>query len=319
MRAVVRSQSPEHARYRLLDRLRKSAAYEPSLAEWIEAVPGDSTAAGFGCARQAGAGVEAIIHCAANTSFSDRERDSIIRTNVGGAANLIAFARTSAPRARVVFVSTASVVTAPSGCLAEDAPFGGHENAYTVSKRLAEREASVADLDVVIARPSIVLSRSVDDRAMARSILWALPIMCEVEMVPIDPDARVDVVPVDFVADAIVALALKPTLSHRLYHVSAGRHSHSFQEILAEVAKTLPEYSAVRMTGVGGPRARRRRHLYGPVEAYLPFINADVQYDNARLIAEIGSAGCAPTSLSYIPELLNLITLEEAVAEMARP
>ena len=129
------------------------------------------------------------------------------------------------------FVSTASVVTAPSGCITEEAPFAGHENPYTQSKREAEAIALASGLDIVIVRPSIVLSRGVDDRAMARSILWAMPIMIEVGEVPIDPHARVDLVPVDFVADAILHLAQKPQLAHRLYHVSAGSRSHSFTEI----------------------------------------------------------------------------------------
>ena len=114
----------------------------------------------------------------------------------------------------------ASVTTAPERtCIDEEAPYAGHANTYSRSKRRAEAIIRGSGLEIVIVRPSIVLSRGVRDRAMARSILWAVPIMGEVGEVPIDPDACVDLVPVDYVADAIAQLAVRPSLEHRLYHI----------------------------------------------------------------------------------------------------
>lgn len=318
VRALVRADSVDHARHRLHLRLRKSAAFHPRHLDLVDAVPGDSTQDGFGLG--AAAGVGTVIHCAANTSFSESQGDSIWATNVGGASRLMTMVQRFAPRARVVFVSTASVVTAPErACLTEDVRFAGHDNAYTRSKREAERIAVASGLDVVIVRPSIVLSRGVDDREMARSILWALPIMNEIGEVPVDPQAFVDVVPVDFVASAIVGLAAKPRLAHRLYHISAGRFAHTFGEMLREVVKANPAYRRLRPVGSGAARVVRRRRLLRPVEAYLPFINASIRYASDRLAAELGPAGCAPASLAYVPDLLSLISLDEAMTEMARP
>jgi hypothetical protein len=59
--------------------------------------------------------------------------------------------------------------------------------------------------------------------------------------------------------------------------------------------------------------------LFAPIVAYLPFINGSVQYSSDRLQQELGSAGRVGTSIDYIPELLSLIDLEEALTEMARP
>ena len=44
-----------------------------------------------------------------------------------------------------------------------------------------------------------------------------------------------------------------------------------------------------------------------------------IQYANDRLQDELGEEGRAPASIGYVPELLSLITLDEAVAEMSRP
>jgi nucleoside-diphosphate-sugar epimerase len=320
VRAVVRAESHAHARHRVQRRLQLSQGYESRYADFVEAVAGDCQLDAFGSNGAGHSGVATIIHCAANTSFSERERDDIWATNVGGATNLIALARAAAPDARIVFVSTASVVTAPTGeCLPEDAAFAGYENAYTESKREAERLLATSGLDVIILRPSIVLSRGVDDRRMARSILWALPIMKELGDVPVDPDAYVDVVPADFVADVVLRLATAPHLAHRLYHVSAGRDARTMHEILNAIAQTMPEYGDIRLIGAGARHRRRSAMLFAPLKSYLPFINASVRYSADRLIEAVGPHGRAPVSMSYIPELLGLISLDEAFAEMAKP
>ena len=73
--------------------------------------------------------------------------------------------RRASPRARIVFVSTASVTTAPERtAITEEAPYAGHANTYSRSKREAEQLLMASGLDPVIVRPSIVLSRGIHDR-----------------------------------------------------------------------------------------------------------------------------------------------------------
>src|SRR4029079_5535729 len=159
VRALVRARTEALAVRRLFERLEKSEAYCPTLAGLIEPVLGDSTAEMFGMQPRALEHLGAIIHCAANTSFEERTSDNILSTNVGGAEQLVRLARAAAPRARIVLVSTASVVTSPEGtCLEEEAPWEGYSNTYTRSKRQAEQIVGASGLDSVIVRPSIVLS-----------------------------------------------------------------------------------------------------------------------------------------------------------------
>lgn len=315
--ALVRAANAAVARRRLLARLRRSAGWRPELAALVEAAPGDSTRERFGLAADAVRRFHAVVHCAANTQFAAREDRSVWETNVGGARQLAAVADEAAPGARIVFVGTASVVTAPAGaCLDEDAPFAGHANTYTRSKRAAEEV--LAGRGVVVARPSIVLARGVRDRAMVRSILWAVPVMGELGDVPVDAAARVDLVPVDHVARALAMLAMKPSLRHAVYHLSAGDGSHAFGALWEAMARANPSLPAVRMSGRGG-RAGAARRLLRPLGAYLPFVNADARYSNARLRSEIGAAGEPPPALSYVPALVGQVTRREALAEMARP
>jgi nucleoside-diphosphate-sugar epimerase len=321
VRALVRAESVPQGRRRLLARLRKSPEYEAGLGRFVRAIPGDSTQELFGASAADLAGVRTIIHCAANTQFSEREDDRVWRTNVEGARNLVALARSVSPSPRIIFVSTASVVTAPEASyLAEDAPYGGHANTYTRSKREAEAIVRDSGLDAVILRPSIVLSRGLRDRTLARSILWAVPIMAELGDVPIDPDAHIDLVPVDHVARAIVDVSLKPSVSHRVYHISAGPTAHRFTEICAAMNDRLPALGEIRPVGRHAAIGGRAQRLLRPLEAYLPFINADVRYANDRLAAEIGpEAATPPAAVTYVPELVGFISLNEALVEMYRP
>jgi len=321
VRALVRARTKAQAARRLFDRLEKSEGDCGKLAPLIEPLLGDTTADMFGASPESLQHLGAIIHCAANTSFEERTSDNILSTNVGGAQQLVRLARAAAPRARIVFVSTASVVTSPENtCLDESAPCEGYSNTYTRSKREAEQIISDSGLDTVILRPSIVLSRGVRDRVMARSILWAVPIMGAVGALPIDPEAHIDFVPVDYVARAILRVAVKPTLKHALYNISSGAGSQSFDALLTGVVAQCPDLDGIQPLGRGAkisPRLRER--LLRPLDAYLPFINADVSYSNERLNEEIGPDAIAPCALSYMPQLVAMITLREALDEMLRP
>ena len=320
VRALVRADSDERARERLFDRLRKSEAYEPALDLLIDVIAGDTAREMFGSTAERLAGITAIVHCAANTGFNEAESTNIWNTNVGGARNLVAAATAVAPSARVVFVSTAAVVTEPLDmALHETAPLAGYANTYTKSKREAEGIVKASGLDTVIVRPAIVLSRGVHDRAMARSILWAVPIMKELGVIPVNPNAHIDLVPVDYVADAIVRIAAKPALSHDTFHISAGDSANTFAELQEAVVSELPEFGTVQPLGPDtNITDRRMARLLRPIETYLPFINGNLRYDNTRLKQEIGCAN-PPSACSYVPHLIGLISLDEALVEMYKP
>lgn len=321
VRAVVRESSEAAARNRLEGRLAKSPGFRRALLAGLDVVAGESRLERFGLTPSELADVGTIIHCAANTQFSDQQDDAVWATNVQGARNLVAAGRAARPDVRVVLVSTASVATAPEcSLLYEDAAQVGHENVYTRSKREAEAIVQSSDLDVVIVRPSIVLSRGLQDRALARSILWAVPIMAELGEVPVDGDAHIDLVPVDHVAWAICAIAEAPALAFDVYHVSAGRSANRFDELLDAVERALPDMAPITPVGRNARiSSRRRRYLMRPLQAYLPFINAGVRYATDRLEQQFGSAAMPPVAATYAPDLVRLISVDEALEEMYHP
>jgi len=121
-------------------------------------------------------------------------------------------------------------------------------------------------------------------------------------------------------ADARAQLAVRRSLDHRVYHISAGRDARTFGELREAVIAQHPELERIQPVGRGREMSdRARARLLRPLDAYLPFINAGVRYANDRFVAEAGADAVAPSSLSYVPELVGLITLKEAMDEMYQP
>ena len=83
--------------------------------------------------------------------------------------------------------------------------------------------------------------------------------------------------------------------------------------------RELPEFGDVKPLGAGIQITdRRMARLLRPIETYLPFINGNLRYDNTRLKQQLG-CGDPPSARSYVPELIGLISLDEALMEMYKP
>jgi thioester reductase-like protein len=173
-----------------------------------------------------------VIHCAADVSFS-RSLEEIRRNNVGGTGNILALTRECRKRnpafARLDYVSTTYVAGRRSGLALEDelSDRYGFKNFYEQSKHEAEKlvREQWGELPVAIHRPSIVLGMSATGEAKPNNAIypllkvfarWKLP------LVPANPDCRLDLIPVDYVAAALLHLAKTPASLGKCYHLAAG-------------------------------------------------------------------------------------------------
>lgn len=154
-----------------------------------------------------GAQVDCVIHCAASTAFNAADEE-YRRSNVAGTAHMLEIA-IDRP---FLHISTAYVSGTRDGPIAEaacakDAVFA---NGYERSK--AEAEALVANSrrPWLIARPSVVVGAA-KDGSIRRfdSIYGAFKLLAEgrIKVAPARPGASFNLVPVDFVAAALAALA----------------------------------------------------------------------------------------------------------------
>jgi thioester reductase-like protein len=210
----------------------------------VQAVEGDVTEARLGLDRERYAeiarAVDCVVHAGAVTNFV-APMDQICRSNVAGTRNIVELARAS--EADLVHVSTAFVHADASfvSCKELSASAPGEPpkpyegtRAYINSKR--DGEAVVRDSGVphVVVRPSIVLGDSESGEIsefQGLHVLAGLVVKGKLPMLPSDPEARIDFLPRDTVADAIGAL-LEAGRREGEYWITAGERAPTVEQAL---------------------------------------------------------------------------------------
>jgi thioester reductase-like protein len=186
----------------------------------LELVTGDITLADLGLENPAtlARDVSEIFHLAAVYDLSVK-RESAMKINVLGTRNVLDFAARCPKLRRLQYVSTCYVSGRYAGIYREDDMVRGQEfnNFYEETKYLAEvevRERMKAGMPVTIYRPAVVTGDSRSGETQKYDgpyyvIRWLLkqPTVA-VLPVPGDPKrTRINLVPRDFVIDAIAALS----------------------------------------------------------------------------------------------------------------
>ena len=249
------------------------------------------------------AGVRTVVHCAASVSFG-LDLDEARRINVEGTRNALAAAEKHG--ARYVHVSTAYVAGRHQGLFDEGELDCGQEfrNTYEQTKLEAEQLVRESPLDTVVLRPSIVVGEAATGWTTSFNVLyWPLRAYARglLPAVPARAQARVDVVPVDYVADAIVHIASeRPDVGGTL-HLVAGHDAVTVDELMGLAADKLdrprPEL------GAGAAEFAERS---AEAARYLPYFDMDVVFGDARSRSVLGPAGIAPPPLrDYFGRLVD--------------
>jgi nucleoside-diphosphate-sugar epimerase len=179
----------------------------------VTTVRGDLTLPGLGLDdatyRKLAAQTTTVLHAAAITDFGVGEpRTSAL--NVDGTRRVLDLAARAG--ARVVYVSTAFVARRE---LTTEARRGSTWEAeaspesYLSSKRRAEALVTGSGLPATVARPSVVIGDSrTGGIARYQGLHWVIRglLRNQVPILPVQPEARVDVVPVDVAARGLAAL-----------------------------------------------------------------------------------------------------------------
>jgi len=155
-------------------------------------------------------------------------------------------------------------------------------------------------MEVAIARPSIVMGESDTGWTPAFNVLyWPLRAFARglFDQVPAKPDGRVDVVPVDYVADGIFKLIESGEVG--TFNLVSGAAAATVDE-LAELAcahfdRPRPPYV---QTGEFGDAAADE---HGAV--YLPYFDMDVVFDDTRTRERLGLQ--APRLRTYFDTLMD--------------
>ena len=307
---LVRAENPAQGRRRIIESLLKFGVS----AEDCERVLPGQIVCGDLCSVPAFAAdprlprVTEVINCAALAGFGKPR--TLWPTNVDGTIEFARHLLAVAPLRRFVHVGTAMSCGFPAPSVVREdflpAADASHLVTYTESKIECERRLRVElpGLPLVVARPSIIVGDTRYGCGPSPSIFWVFRMARALGQFTCAEDDRVDVVPADYCAEAILHLLAKPDLSHDLYHVSAGpKWSANFREIDAAIAAALGQaptqgYQQVDYDTIAARHAEFQA-LFGPcivsvmlraIELYGQYSALDMTFDNGRLLAE----GMAP-------------------------
>ncbi len=292
---------------------------------------GDVTAAGLSPSPATrrwleAAGPVAIVHGAAEVRF-DLPREEMRRQNVEGTANVLALARGLAERGRLAavhHVSTAFVAGDRTDLVAEADLDAGQRprNEYERSKLEAEglvRAAQAGGLPVAVHRPSIVVGDARTGRASSYKVLyWPMKVYARGRFRTVfgRPGCTVDVVPVDFVADALAHLLADPAAPGRTFHLAAGPARQARIIDLVRVAEARFGRRPVRFVDPDvyerwlRPVVRPLLRLVRPDVArqggvFLPYLRSNPSFDVQGATAVLAPAGLAPPPvLAYFDTIM---------------
>jgi thioester reductase-like protein len=331
VRAAGEAEAQARMRRTLLDLFGPAHPY----AQRVVAVRGDITRVGLGVAGGLEPLVERvseIVHAAASVSF-ELEAQATRAINLDGTRRVLELAERCHARGtlrRMIHISTAYVAGEHEGCFSEDELDVGQRfrNSYEQSK--FEAECMIArshrQLPLTIFRPSIIVGNRVSGWTASFNVLyWPLRAFARgaYAMLPARADAPVDVVPIDYVADAIFALSRRREAAGATFHLTAGRHASTVGELVrlasAFFRRPAPRllepslyHSVVHPLLVRATEDERTRRALARSEVYFPYFAMRVAFDERKARIALRGSSIAPAPLhSYFDRLVGFALAAE--------
>src|ERR1700735_1034760 len=208
---------------------------------------GDLTDSGFGLGRDEYDRLvhttDSVIHCAA--SLNRKSEKTCLNVNLRGTLAVLTLARQAEHYhglRRFSQVSTVAVAgKRQEEGVAEDKSIGWERSdydPYARTKKFCEHMMRVLlpETPKTIFRPSIVLGDSRYAETTQFDMVKAFVFLAGLPVLPFRPTDKIDIVNVDFVANAISTLHQKDQPQHDTYHLSSGIESQTFRELTTTLA-----------------------------------------------------------------------------------
>ncbi len=149
-----------------------------------------------------------------------------------------------------------------------------------------------------IFRPSIVLGDSRYAETTQFDMVKAFVFLAGLPVLPFRPTDKIDIVNVDFVAEAISTLHQKASPEHDTYHLSSGIGSQTFREITTALAGAQNKRSPMFVPMAERPFAgsvdflANRKGAMGKgaslMKVFMPYLVWNTVFDNSRVTKELG-------------------------------
>jgi thioester reductase-like protein len=320
---LVRGKDTQDAAVRLWSALQLHldfARFYEHLQTRIRIFPGDLTASQFGLNRDDYDRLihttDSVIHCAA--SLNRKSEKSCLNVNLRGTLEVLQLARRSHyyhGLRRFSNVSTVAVAGKRSNeVVTEDRSIDWNRSdydPYARTKKFCEHMVRelLPDVQITIFRPSIVLGDSRYAETTQFDIVKAFVFLAGLKALPFRANDKIDIVNVDFVADAIANLHQKAEPQYDTYHLSSGRESQTFRELTTALAASQQKRGPVFLPFLEKPfsgivnclASRKGSVAYGAslMKVFMPYLIWNTVFDNTRATTELGRKPVPFSTYSY--------------------
>jgi thioester reductase-like protein len=320
---LVRAKDPRDAELRLWRALQlhmEFSRFYEYLQTKIRIFLGDLTSPVFGLSRddydRLVHTTDSVIHCAA--SLNRKSEKTCLNVNLRGTLEVVQLARRSQYYhgvRRFSNVSTVAVAGKRSNeVVTEDQAIDWDRSdydPYARTKKFCEHMVRelLPDTPVTVFRPSIVLGDSRYPQTTQFDMVESFVFLAGLPMLPFRPKDKIDIVNVDYVADAIATLHVKETPKYDTYHLSSGTGSQTFHEITDALARASSKRRPVFLPGMEKPFSgivSTLSNRRGPVghgaalmKVFLPYLVWNTVFDNTRVTSELGRKPVPFSEYSY--------------------
>jgi thioester reductase-like protein len=270
---------------------------------------GDLTAPGFGLSRDEYDRLvhttDSVIHCAA--SLNRKSEKACLNVNLRGTLEVLTLARHAEHYhglRRFSEVSTVAVAgKRHNEVVTEDRSIEWDRSdydPYARTKKFCEHMTHVLlpDTPKTVFRPSIVLGDSRHPETTQFDMVKSFVFLAGLSVLPFRAKDQIDIVNVDFVADAIATLHQKDQPKYDTYHLSSGASSQTFRELTTALAAAQQKRGPVFLPFIEKPFSGSVKFLAnrkGPVghgaalmKVFLPYLVWNTVFDNTRVTSELG-------------------------------
>ena len=222
--------------------------------------------------------IDTIIHSAANTSFSRIYDDLLEKININGLKEVLKWSQQLNNLNVFVYVGTATICG--KGVInrvvkEDESPNlnSKHFVKYTYTKMHGEIAVNeyLPKEKVLIVRPSIIMGDSRPWVPRSYVIMWAVETINLLRLIPDNSIAPLDMIPVDYAANAIIEL-LYVKRNYSVYHISSGVHSATNPLKMADVINAYypdqPEFKFVKKSLINQMKNWSRERLQPDSELY---------------------------------------------------
>jgi nucleoside-diphosphate-sugar epimerase len=323
LNVLVRARDPREAQLRLWSAMQLHLDF-PRFYEYLQTrvrvFCGDLTSPGFGLGRDEYDRLvhttDSVIHCAA--SLNRKSEKSCLNVNLRGTLEVLTLARHAEHYhglRRFSQVSTVAVAGQRNHeVVTEDRSIEWDRSdydPYARTKKFCEHMMRVLlpDTPKTVFRPSIVLGDSRYAETTQFDMVRSFVFLAGLPVLPFRPTDKIDIVNVDFVADAIATLHQKDQPQHDIYHLSSGLESQTFRQLTTALAAEQNKRGPIFIPFLEKPFAATVNFLSGrkgPVgrgaalmKVFMPYLVWNTVFDNTRVTAELGRKPVPFSRYSY--------------------